>query len=496
MNTKIKRRTTPSNKRQSCPVLHPLQRQGRNSMHASLRGPLLFCLIVIATISPQPAFSSDLKLSFDRTLKTASTTDQAVFDDSLPTPPPSLMMSESLGHFPTLNGLSTGEPGMDEEESDIRSEWSGHVSGELRWFPEDGLQGQDENLYPAFSLQAEYLREWNDGYDQFTFTPFMRVDYHDSRRTHADIRELSWVHVEENYELRMGVRKVFWGVTESQHLVDIINQSDLVESTDGEEKLGQPMFNIAFDKEWGMLDLFVLPFNRLRTYPGKDARFRTTYWVDDKQAIFESELEEWQPGVAVRWMQSFGDWDVGLSHFSGMSRDPRFIVGTRHGSETVLIPYYERIDQTGLDIQATLESWLLKLEAISRSGQGSRRYAAATAGFEYTLVGIFESDADLGFIAEYLYDDRREGAPTPFQNDLMLGMRLAMNDEQSTEALFGVITDLDHNATLMNLEGSRRLGDSWKLSLEGRALIDISDKDPLTIWRRDQMVQLELTRYF
>jgi len=71
------------------------------------------------------------------------------------------------------------------------------------------------------------------------------VDEHDDNRTHGDIRELSWIHVGSNWETRVGVRKVFWGVTEGRHLVDIINQTDAVDQVDGEEKLGQPMINLS-----------------------------------------------------------------------------------------------------------------------------------------------------------------------------------------------------------------------------------------------------------
>ena len=45
--------------------------------------------------------------------------------------------------------------------------------------------------------------------------------------------------------MRLGLRKVYWGVTESQHLVDVINQTEGVENLDGEDKLGQPMLNLA-----------------------------------------------------------------------------------------------------------------------------------------------------------------------------------------------------------------------------------------------------------
>ena len=65
----------------------------------------------------------------------------------------------------------------------------------------------------------------------------------------------------------------------------------------------------------------------------------------------------------------------------------------------MLIPYYDQIEQTGLEAQSTLGGWLLKLEAIRRAGQGDP-FLALAGGFEYTLVGLLGSAMDLGVLAE------------------------------------------------------------------------------------------------
>jgi len=162
---------------------------------------------------------------------------------------------------------------------------------------------------------------------------------------------------------------------------------------------------------------------------------------------------------------------------------------------------YELIEQWGVDLQATLDDWLWKVEAINRSGQtnisGRReRYTALTAGFEYTFVGIADSSADLGVISEILYDERGDDALTPFADDIMFGARLTLNDEQSTEFLLGMIFDSNDAARLLTLESSRRLGDNWKITLEGQAFVNITSTELLAGIRRDSYLQLELARYF
>jgi hypothetical protein len=376
---------------------------------------------------------------------------------------------------------------------DAKGDWSGNIAGELRYFPNDPIDDkQFEGGNVSLSAQPEYYRSWDNGNQRFLFTPFARIDQHDEERTHADIRELAWTKVADTWELRAGIRKVYWGVTESQHLVDIINQSDLIENLDGEDKLGQPMVNLALIRDSGTLDLYLLPGFRERTFPGEDGRLRSGLVVDTDNTIYESGAKEKHADVALRWTQFLGAWDIGLSYFYGTSRDPSFIP---NNDGSALLPVYEIINQTSIDLQATTDDWLWKLEIVSRNGQ-SDRYAALTGGFEYTFVGVFETSSDIGVIAEYLYDDRDDQATTPFANDLMIGTRITLNDEQSTEVLAGIITDLDKNSVLLNIEASRRLGDNWKLSLEARAYTNIETSDPLYSLREDGHLQAELAWYF
>jgi hypothetical protein len=264
----------------------------------------------------------------------------------------------------------------------------------------------------------------------------------------------------------------------------------MVENFDGEDKLGQTMLNLSLIKDWGTVDLFVLPGFRERTFSGNEGRFRPTPAIDDHTA-YQSDSKDKHVDYAVRWSQTFDDWDVGVSHFYGTSREPR-IIPTATAGGIALVPFYDLINQTGLDVQATLDEWLWKVELIHRSGQGET-FNAFTGGFEYTFVGVMESAADVGLIAEYLYDDR--GADVAFDNDIFVGARLAMNDAASSELLFGVIADVDQNTQFYSLEGSRRIGVSWVLSVEAR-FISAASNDALAPFRQDDVIQLEFARHF
>ncbi len=375
------------------------------------------------------------------------------------------------------------------------AELSGYVAAEFRAFPDAALDPRQHDENASAVAEPEWSWQYNGGRSTFAVVPFLRVDQGDDERTHFDLRELTWSTAHERWELRIGVRKVFWGVTESQHLVDIVNQTDLVENPDGEDKLGQPMVNIAWIRDWGTLDVFVLPGFRERTFPGAQGRLRTHPRVETDRAIYESSREERHVDFALRWSHVIGDWDLGLAHFHGTSREPRFVPVTEPDGEVVLAPLYEQIDQSGADIQATKGAWLWKLEAITRSGQGER-FFAATGGLEYTFFGIQGTAWDLGVVAEYLYDDRDAGSAPPFEDDFFAGVRLTLNDVQSSTALVGCIVDLSGAGRLCSLEASRRLGEHWVLSVEARQFQELDARDPLFTLRRDDYLQAELAYHF
>ena len=119
-------------------------------------------------------------------------------------------------------------------------EWTAETGLEYRYFKDPGEFGQKQHA-AAVRLSAEYFTSWNDESDLFTFTPYLLADFQDSERTHFDIREALWIHVGEDWELRSGITRVFWGKTEFINLVDVINQQDLV---DGDDEKIIPILNL------------------------------------------------------------------------------------------------------------------------------------------------------------------------------------------------------------------------------------------------------------
>ncbi len=453
-------------------------------------------LVVLLSLTlPLAAHAADEEILIDDDEALELIEDDVSLDLNEESMPDELAEETLISDAESLDGLEDDVP--DEDSSPLSFE--GKVAIEYRRFFQSGIApGQDYNNNFSLMLEPTWRYEWDGGSQNIVFTPFARIDDQDDERTHFDIRELLWTKFAGDWTIKAGIGKVFWGVAESQHLVDVINQTDLIENTDGEEKLGQQMLNIAYTSDYGTFDLFILPGFRERTFPADDGRLRLIPKVADDHVVYESGAKEKHVDFAVRWAHTLGDWDIGLAHFHGTTRDPQYIPVFNGGALVEFRAIYEIIDQTSIDVQAVKGNWLWKLESFSRGGQGSGRFEAATAGFEYTFSGVFESGADLGLLAEYLYDSRdRTELTTPFEDDVYLGARLGLNDTQSTELLVGVILDRHSSEWIYSVEGSRRIGDSWKISVEARGFANNNPKNLIAYpVRNDDYIMFELERFF
>ncbi|MEZ5571796.1 MAG: AMIN domain-containing protein [Halioglobus sp.] len=377
---------------------------------------------------------------------------------------------------------------------EYNGEWSGYLSFDSRLFFESPKYPDQKDQDFSVAFKPEYYVDWSDGEQQFGFSPFFRYDTADDQRTHADVRELYWQMEHDRLITKLGVDVVFWGVAESQHLVDIINQTDLVENIDGEEKLGQPMINLDYLSDWGSVQFYVLPYFRERTFPGKHGRLRTEPAVDTRNPQYESGSKEKHVDFALRWSHNVGDWDLGLAHFTGTTREPYLQPDVSDG-RLKLYPFYFQIDQTSVDAQATKGAWLWKLEAIYNENN-LQDYYAYVGGFEHTNFGVADSPVDLGVLLEYHYDERGDEATNGLQSDLYLGLRVTGNDLASSMALVGFIYDTDTHSVFGNIEASRRLNENWTLGLELRFTSNTSEEENLYYIESDDYLGFELRRYF
>lgn len=381
---------------------------------------------------------------------------------------------------------------------------SSEISLQGRWYPESPAYSEQSSS--AIGVVAKTTIHVDiSPKSSFTFTPLYRYDNADSHRTHGDVREAYFLMYGDwkntSWELQLGQASVYWGVAELYNLVDIVNQVDLVEHPRNRPKLGQPMVHLTVSGDWGIAESFVLPYHRKRTFPGPRGRLRSRFPISEN-AVYEHRDEENHIDVAFRYSNAIGPYDIGLSMFLGTNREPAFLASEQPEPTThrpfMLQPYYEQIEQFGVDLQLTTSGLLYKFEAIRRSGTRNlfgeeENYHAVILGTEHSVYNLFNSAASLTMLAEWLYDGRGSRSTDVWTNDLFLSGFISFNDVAGTELVAGLLADLEYDYRALNLEFKRRLSDSWTMRFESIVNLNSDPADVTYDGRRDSFLGVDFT---
>lgn len=386
-------------------------------------------------------------------------------------------------------------------------ELSGTIAVEPRWFWNESLFASDvrhkgiSNSVFALPVMDAKLGENTS----LRLVGFYRYDESDQDRTHSDVREAYVVHYRPTplgeLEVRVGLDRVFWGATESHHLIDIVNQTDLVENPDEESKLGQPMVHLTLSTDAGIFEMFGLPYHRQRTFPGRKGRLGFPIPIETENVLYESDDEERHFDFAFRYSHTIGFLDVGISGFVGTNREPYLIPNVSSGFHSSFLPLYTQISQGSIDLRLQHGGWLLKFEGLFRSGALNRvgrseDYVAVVGGLEYPIYSLFGSVVDMTLVAEWSFDERREYATTRFDNDLFIASRVRFNDFQDTTITASALLGYDTASRISSLEFSRRVTERVSFAMEIVLLNEIAVEDVLYPIKNDSYLELGVTYGF
>ncbi len=389
-------------------------------------------------------------------------------------------------------------------------EFYGEVRFESRGYVKTGEYPKQAKQASGWVIEPEFYVETDAG-GIFKFAPFYRYDNSDDQRRHADIREAYFMNYGDigngEWEFKIGIDHVLWGVGELATLVDIVNQDDVVEDFFGKINLGQSMVQLTLANDWGVSEFFVLPNHRSRVYPGVTGRLRAEPPIDNDRVEYEDKKGDDHVDFAVRYSNSVGAVDFALSAFEGTAREPS--IQWRMGKDSRLAQVYEQIRQYGLDLSLVAGDFLLKSEVIRRENftnnlrsekyhKGEKEdYLAYMLGGEYTFYEVFDSELSVDFIGEWYRDDREEHATNPNQDDLFTALRLDLNDVSGTQLVFGLIQDFDYDSETLVFEFSRRLSDDWSVEVNATSFINTDPKDLVQYpTRQDDHIDLVFAYHF
>lgn len=372
-------------------------------------------------------------------------------------------------------------------------EVSGYASVDTRFFLRSPRYTSQKNG-PEVSLVTNPEISYQTGEHEFVFAPFYRKDSRDRERTHFDLRKAYWKYDNDSWSILAGIGQVSWDITTSNHLINIINQVDVVEDiVTGDYRLGQPMVNLTKYNSWGQLDLYVLPGFRERTFAGRNGRIRHPLPVDVDNPIYESSAEEKHVDFAGRYSHSVNGWDASLYYFHGTGRDPSSALNS---TGTALLPIYSIINQVGTGLRYTNNGWCWKFEGIVREGQGKTLEAYVT-GVDYTFNEALGSKASLGLMAEYAFDNRElEAGFTAFDENAFAGFWIGFNDERKSLITATANVDKDSHEILFNIQASTYVTDSVQIEFLGRAFSNARIDDEIYPAEKDDYIQFRLIQNF
>jgi hypothetical protein len=360
---------------------------------------------------------------------------------------------------------------------------AGEIEFGSRFFPEDGLSARQKQFFPVFqgTLRADRVSE--RGNHHWRLNVFGRADVRDRRQSHAELREATWAwRPNQTWDVRGGILADEWGFTESNTVIDIVNQRDQLEAPNGDAKLGQPGLSLASRLPAGRLTVYALPWHRTWRFAGSAGRFRPPVKLD------EDERANATPAWAAHWDLKKRRFEIGLSQFKGVSREPA-IDAAAVGFRAI----YPVVHQTGAALQLVLGTGLLKADLVHVRSRERPSFTGFTVGGE---LPVTLGATDLTVLAEFTYDQRGRDAPTGLDRDLLMAARWSANNAAGTEATAGSMIDMRSGAQTLRASISRRLSAAWRWTAESHVLVH-PHQGEFGYWlRRDSFIQVGIARFF
>lgn len=404
-----------------------------------------------------------------------------------------------------------------QDEGALEIESKGELGTESRVFwPDDTAATDIGNVAIAGRLQVDAELENYSARARM----FSRLDPYDMERTRVVPEEVFLQAESDPIRLRAGYQMLNWTATEAFHPADIINSRILDGSFENPEKLGEPIASLRIEIPLGNIELYAMPVFTAPVLPtprsplslsGPDLALGEPLVLERRGHLTENRI---QPQWGVQVQQTWGDADIAVHVVQQVDRAQPLVMFDP--AAFAVRPVYQSLTQVGLTYAHVIDETILKLEGayriFDRPDSGvtmlgpvpRRNHVLAAIGIEQAVSRGDGSDTALILEGQALIPtqgDYPELLEPLFQHDVLVGVRHAFNDEQSTALLVTAVIDVEHpDQLIVGASVNRRLGEEWGATAGLRLLrMPPEDRDAPVLFERlhDQhQLYVDLKRYF
>jgi hypothetical protein len=312
--------------------------------------------------------------------------------------------------------------------------------------------------------------KFNYKFDQLKFNSHIFTNWNsaDESRRYSDIREANISFRHNELTFGAGINTFFWGVSESINVVNVLNQSDMLESIDGKVKLGQTFVSVKTRIINNDVSFYYLPSFTEQDFPERPSYGLPVY----DGALYEDNKK--RGGFAARSLFYVDQLEFAVSYFNGTRRSPLLIKQASIPSH--LIPYYLQTENLMFDGVYLAEDFTLKLEAKMGREEHSG-FITANFGIEYPSYAFSNYIEEIVFIAEYVFDDRGLSSETHGQNDLFIGAKFDFGDNKSGRVRTLYSYDFDYRGQYAEISYQYRLNDYFRIQVKAMKVLTAEPND-------------------
>ena len=359
-------------------------------------------------------------------------------------------------------------------------EYKGNIGFESSYYNHD-IAGKRDN---QVALRAELELKHKVGKGEFVFNGKAIVDEADKNRRYFDANDLYFKQEFENSDLLIGRNTRFWGAMEFYNHTDVFNTKDLLDDPfDYDAKIGAN--SIAYTQYFDNSDFALIAKVHEERQRVQDIESVNRFAPVNYGDTLETQRDRDRPTVYLKYSGTGEDIELDYSFIYQNGYDEQRYLAPKPGEYPVRELRQNAYLVDKLMGYATFVNGetLYKTELAYTKSDDDKvsDYSQMSVGVEHTLYGVWDK-ADLGVLAEYYKYDERDSkklGAKDFQNlfadDVMLGLRLKLNDASDSELLGGLDVDRDNREKMVFVEYETRLFDKYKLKFNYQHLSPKSD---------------------